>query len=87
MWALLRQELRAPEHQDGIQDRLAKEAGVQGGSRKQKLSRGKVTPHILRNSHVVNALVVSVPVLIGHKRLSATEIHATVALAPGEGGV
>ena len=25
--------------------------------------------------------------LVGHKRLSTTEIYATVALAPGEGGV
>jgi len=60
--ALPRPELRTPEHQDGIQDRLAEEAGIQEISRKQKLSRRKVTPHILRHSHVVNALMAGVPV-------------------------
>ena len=67
-------------------DRLAEEAGVQEISRKQKLSRRKVTPHILRHSHVVNALMAGVPVpmihkQVGHKRLSTTEIYATVAPA------
>ena len=38
-------------------DRLAEEAGIQEISRRQKLSRRKVTPHILRHSHVVNALM------------------------------
>ena len=85
-------ELRAPEHQDCIQDRLAEEAGIQEAMRRQKFSRRKVTPHILRHSHVVNAPMASVPVpmiqkQVGHKRLSTTEIYATVALAPGEGGV
>jgi len=54
-------ELRAPEHQDCIQDRLAEEAGIQEVSRQHKLSQKKVTPHILRHSHVVNALMASVP--------------------------
>ena len=75
-----------------IQDRLAEEAGIQEVSRQQKLSRRRVTPHILRQSHVVNALMAGVPVpmihkRVGHKRLSTTEIYATVAQAPGEGGV
>ena len=65
-------------------DRLAEEAGIQEVSRRQKLSRRKVTPHILRHSHVVNALMAGVPVpmiqkQVGHKRLSTTEIYATVA--------
>jgi site-specific recombinase XerD len=73
-------------------DRLAEEAGIQEVSPRQKLSRRKVTPHILRHSHVVNALMAGVPVpmiqkQMGHKRLFTTEIYATVALAPGEGGV
>jgi len=68
-------------------DRLAEEAGIQEVSPRHKLSRRKVTPHILRHSHMVNALVVSVPVPIGHKRPSTREIYATVALAPGEGSI
>ncbi|MEI6104332.1 MAG: tyrosine-type recombinase/integrase [Methanothrix sp.] len=43
-------------------DRLAEEAGIQEVSPRQKLSRKKVTPHILRHSHVVNALMAGVPV-------------------------
>jgi integrase len=43
-------------------DRLAEEAGIQEVSPRQKLSRRKVTPHILRRSHVVNALMAGVPV-------------------------
>jgi site-specific recombinase XerD len=67
-----------------LQGRLAEEAGIQEVSRRQKLSRRKVTPHILRHSHVVNALMAGVPVpmiqkQVGHKRLSTTEIYATVA--------
>jgi len=67
-------------------DRLAEEAGIQEISRRQKLSRRKVTPHILRHSHVVNALMAGVPVpmiqkQVGHKRLSTTEIYASVAPA------
>jgi len=42
-------------------DRLAEEAGIQEVSRRQKLSQRKVTPHILRQSHVVNALMAGVP--------------------------
>jgi site-specific recombinase XerD len=46
----------------------------------------KVTPYILRHSHVVNALMAGVPVpmirkQVGHKRQSTTEIYATVAPA------
>jgi integrase len=67
-------------------DRLAEEAEIQENSPRQKLSRKKVTPHILRHSHVVNALMAGVPVPMiqkqaGHKRLSTTEIYATVAPA------
>ena len=67
-------------------DRLAEEAGIQEVSPRQKLSRKKVTPHILRHSHVVNALMSGVPVpmiqkQVGHKRPSTTEIYANVALA------
>ena len=67
-------------------DRLAEAAGIQDVSPRQKLSRKKVTPHILRHSHVVNALMagVTVPMIqkqVGHKRLSTTEIYATVAPA------
>jgi integrase/recombinase XerC len=66
--------------------RLAEEAGIQEVSPRQKLSRKKVTPHILRHSHVVNALMAGVPVpmiqkQVGHKRLSTTEIYAAVAPA------
>jgi integrase len=43
-------------------DRLAEEAGIQEFSPRQKLSRRKVTPHILRHSHVMNALMAGVPV-------------------------
>ena len=69
-----------------LQGRLAEEAGIQEVSRRLKLSRRKVTPHILRHSHVVNALMAVVPVpmiqkQVGHKRLSTTEIYATVAPA------
>jgi site-specific recombinase XerD len=38
-------------------ERLGEEAGLQEVSGKQKLSRSKVTPHILRHSHVVNAFI------------------------------
>ena len=67
-------------------DRLAEVVGIQEVSPRQKLSRKKVTPHILRHSHVVNALMAGVPVpmiqkQVGHKRLSTTEIYATVAPA------
>jgi integrase len=52
---------------------------------RQKLSRRKVTLHILRHSHVVNALMaVPVPMIqkqVGHKRLSTTEIYAVVVPA------
>ena len=43
-------------------DRLAEEAGIQEVSPRQRLSRKKVTPHILWHSHVVNALMAGVPV-------------------------
>jgi integrase len=67
-------------------DRLAKTAGIQEVSPRKKLSRRKVTPHILRHSHVVSALMSGVPLpmvqkQVGHKRLSTTEIYATVAPA------
>jgi site-specific recombinase XerD len=65
-------------------ERLAEEAGFQEVSPRQKLSRSKVTPHILMHSHVVNALMAGVPVpmiqkQVGHKRLSTTEIYVTLA--------
>jgi len=64
-------------------DRLAKAAGIQEVSPRKKLSCSKVTPQILRHSHVVSALMSSVPLPavqkhVGHKRLSTTEIYATV---------
>ncbi|MDM7912318.1 MAG: site-specific integrase [Methanotrichaceae archaeon] len=64
-------------------DRLAEEAGIQEVSPRQKLLRRKVTPHILRHSHVVNALMAGVPVPMiqkqaGHKRLSTTEILSLI---------
>jgi len=67
-------------------DHLAEEAGIQEVSRRQKLSRRKVTPHILKHSHVVNALMAGVPVPMiqkqaGHKRLFTTGIYTTVAPA------
>jgi hypothetical protein len=40
-----------------VQGRLAEDAGIQEVSSRQKLSRRKVTPHILWHSHVVNALM------------------------------
>jgi len=63
--ALPRPELRPPEHQDGAPDhrppgRRGRDPG--GLLRRQELSRKKVTPHILRHSHVVNALMAGVPV-------------------------
>lgn len=65
-------------------DRLAKEAGIQEISPRKKLNRSKVTPHILRHSHIVSALMSGVPLpmiqkQVGHKRLSTTEVYATVA--------
>jgi integrase len=67
-------------------DRLAKEAGIQEVSPRKKLNRSKVTPHILRHSHIVSALMSGVPLpmiqkQVGHKRLSTTELYATVAPA------
>ena len=67
-------------------DQLAEKAGIQEVSPRQKLSRKKVTPHILRHSHVVGALMAGVPVpmiqkQVGHKRQSTTEIYATLAPA------
>jgi len=67
-------------------DQLAVEAGIQEISPRRKLSRKKVTPHILRHSHVVNALMAGIPVpmiqkQVGDKRLSTMEIYATVAPA------
>jgi len=44
-----------------LQGRMAEEAGIQEVSPRQKFSRRKVTPHILRHSHVVNALMAGVP--------------------------
>ena len=63
--ALPRPELRTPVHQDGAPDhrppgRRGRDPG--GLLRRQELSRKKVTPHILRHSHVVNALMAGVPV-------------------------
>ena len=65
-------------------DQLAEEGGIQEISRKQKLSRWKVTSHILRHSHMVNVLLAGIPVSmiqkqLGHDRLSATEIYASAA--------
>ncbi|MCK9565541.1 MAG: hypothetical protein M0Q43_05775 [Methanothrix sp.] len=54
-------------------DRLAEEAGIREVSRRQKLSRRKVTPHILRHCHVVNALMSSVPVTMIQKPGGAQE--------------
>jgi len=67
-------------------DRLAKDAGIQEVSPRKKLNRRKVTPHILRHSHIVSALMSGVPLpmiqkQVGHKRLSTTEVYATVAPA------
>ena len=42
-------------------DRLPGEAGIQEVSPRQKLPRRKFAPHILRHSHVVNALMAGVP--------------------------
>ena len=65
-------------------DRLAKEAGIQEVSPRKKLNRKKVTTHTLRHSHIVSALMSGVPLpmiqkQVGHKRLSTTEVYATVA--------
>jgi site-specific recombinase XerD len=64
-------------------DRLAMAAGIQEVSPRKKLSCRKVTPHILRHSHVVSALNSGVPLpmvqkQVEHKRLSTKEIYATV---------
>jgi hypothetical protein len=61
--------------------------------RRQKLSLRKVTPHILRHSHVVNALMVgmSVPMIQkpgrAQRGFQRREIYVTVVLAYGEVGV
>jgi integrase len=54
-------------------DRLAEEAGIPEISRRQKLSRKKVTPHILRHRYVVNALMAGVPVPMIQKPGGAQE--------------
>jgi hypothetical protein len=54
-------------------DRLVDEAGIQEVSPRQKLSRKKVTSHILRHSHVVNALMSGVPVPMFQKPGGAQE--------------
>ena len=50
-------------------DRLAEVAGILEVSHRQKLSRKKVTPHTLRHSHVVNALMAGVPVTMIHRSM------------------
>lgn len=75
-----------------LQGRLAEEAGIQEVSRRQKLSRRKVTPHILRHSHVVNALMAGVPVPMILKPGGAQEAVRDGDLchcgaAAGKGGV
>ena len=52
------------EHQEKapILDRLAEVAGIQEVSRRQKPTRRNVSIHIIRYSHVVNALMAGVPV-------------------------
>ena len=73
-------------------DRLAEEAGIQEVSRRQKPSRRKVSLHILRHSHVVNALMAGVPMPMiqdagwGQKRLSMTEDLRHGGAGAGEGG-
>jgi site-specific recombinase XerD len=70
-------------------DRLAEEAWIQEVSPRQKLSRRKVTPHILRHSHVVNAFMAGVPVPMIQKPGGAQEAidlrHG--GAGAGEGGV
>jgi site-specific recombinase XerD len=58
-------------------DRLANEAGIQEVSPRQKLSRKKVTPHILRHSHVVNALMAGVPVPMIQKHVRYRKFNAS----------
>jgi len=63
---------------------MAKAAGIQEVSPRKKLSCSKVTPHILRHSHVLSALMSGVPLpavqkQVGHKRQS-TEITVPPAL-------
>ena len=68
-------------------DRLAKAAGIQEVSPRKKLSRRKVTPpYPPAQARVVSALMSGMPLptvqkQVGHKRLSTTEIYATVAPA------
>jgi len=78
------QESRVQSHDSGVRPHLR--AIQEGLQLRQKLSRRKVTSHILRHSHVVNALMAVVPMpmiqkQVGQNRLSTTEIYATVALA------
>ncbi|MFZ2471356.1 MAG: tyrosine-type recombinase/integrase [Methanothrix sp.] len=73
-------------------DRLAEEAGIQEVSCRQNLSWRKVTPHILRHSQVVNALMVGVPMSMIQKLGGAQEaVHAGDlrhrGAGAGEGGV
>ena len=53
--------------------RLAEEAGIRVVSRRQKLSLRKVTPHIRRHGHMVNALMTGVPVPMVQKQGRAHE--------------
>ena len=66
---------------------MAKAAGIQEFSPRKKLSCSKVTPpYPPAQARVVSALMSGVPLpmvqkQVGHKRLSTTEIYATVAPA------
>ncbi len=65
-------------------DRLALAAGIQEVGFRKKLSRKRITPHSLRHSHIVSALMAGVPLpmiqqQVGHKCLASTQIYATVA--------
>ena len=67
-----------------ILDRLAQAAGIQEVGLRKKLSRKRVTPHSLRHSHIVSALMAGVPLpmiqqQVGHKCLASTQVYATVA--------
>lgn len=65
-------------------DRLAQAAGIQQIGPRKKLMRRRITPHSLRHSHIVSALMTGVPLpliqqQVGHKCLSSTQVYATVA--------
>lgn len=67
-------------------DRYSEKAGIQQfyGTDSQGRRLRKVTPHTLRHTHVVDALMNKIPITavqlqVGHKRLTTTQIYSKLA--------